>query len=193
MASIAGEGIVLRAWERDDVRTLWETSQTTDDRGQRQRDWLEPPKSLAQLEQEFEANVSDPDPTVVRLVIEAEGRAIGDIDLFHIDQRCRNAVVGLGIWREEDRGRGYGTDALRTLLRWAYRHLNLHRIELSVEPDNVRAIRVYEKLGFVREGMRREHHYDDGTFQDELIMGLLGREFESSDRAGRGSRLDVRR
>jgi len=182
MAWIAGERIVLRAWERDDARALWEAAQTADDRGQRMRDWLEPPKSLAQLEAEFDGNVSDPDPTVVRMVIEAEGRAIGDIDLFHIDQRSRNAVVGLGIWREEDRGRGYGTDALRAMLRWAFRHLNLHRIELSVEPDNARAVRVYEKLGFVREGMRREHHYDDGCYQDELIMGLLGREFEALDR-----------
>ena len=64
----------------------------------------------------------------------------------------------------------------------AVRHLNLHRVELSVEPDNARAVRVYEKLGFVREGMRREHHYDDGCFRDELIMGVLGREFESLDR-----------
>jgi RimJ/RimL family protein N-acetyltransferase len=181
MAWLAGEHIVLRAWERDDVRALWESAQTVDDSGQRLRDWLEPPKSLAQLEQEFDANVSDPDPAVVRMVIEADGRAVGDIDLFHIDQRNRNADVGLGIWRAEDRGRGYGTDALRTMLRWGFRHLNLHRIELSVEPENLRAVHVYEKLGFVREGMRREHHYDDGTYRDELIMALLGREFESTD------------
>jgi len=67
------------------------------------------------------------------------------------------------------------------MLRWGFRHLNLHRIELSVEPENLRAVHVYEKLGFVREGMRREHHYDDGTYRDELIMALLGREFESTD------------
>jgi len=66
MAWLAGEHIVLRAWERDDVRALWESAQTVDDSGQRLRDWLEPPKSLAQLEQEFDANVSDPDPAVVR-------------------------------------------------------------------------------------------------------------------------------
>ena len=184
MAWIAGSRIVLRAWERDDVLAQWEAAQTADATGQRLRDWLEPPKSFVQREQEFEANQSEPDPTVVRMIIEADGRAVGDIDLFHIDQRSRNAVVGLGIWREEDRGRGFGTDALRTMLRWAFRHLNMHRIELSVEPDNGRAVRIYEKLGFVREGLRREHHFDDGCMRDELIMGLLDREFESADRAG---------
>jgi RimJ/RimL family protein N-acetyltransferase len=182
MAWIAGDRVILRAWERDDVRAQWEAAQTADATGDRQRDWLEPPKSLFQREQEFEANQSEPEPTVVRMVIEAEGRALGDIDLFHIEQRDRNAVVGLGIWCEEDRGKGYGTDALRAMLRWAFRHLNMHRIELSVEPENQRAVRVYEKLGFVREGLRREHHFDDGCFRDEMIMGILRREFEARER-----------
>ena len=88
---------------------------------------------------------------------------MGDIDLFHIEQRNRNAMVGLGIWRAEDRGRGYGSDALRTMMRWAFRHLNLHRLELSVDPDNAPALRIYRKLGFVDEGRRREQHFDDGS------------------------------
>jgi len=182
MAWIAGDRVILRAWERDDVRAHWEAAQTADTMGERLRDWLEPPKSLFQREQEFEANQSEPDPTVIRMIIEAEGRPIGDIDLFHIEPRNRNALVGLGIWREEDRGKGYGADALRSALRWAFRHLNMHRIELSVEPDNRRAVRVYEKLGFVKEGLRREHHFDDGCFRDEMIMADLRREFEARDR-----------
>ncbi len=181
MAWIAGDRVILRAWERDDVRAQWEAAQTADTTGDRLRDWLEPPKSLFQREQEFEANQTEPDPAVVRMIIEAEGRAIGDIDLFHIEPRNRNAVVGLGIWCEDDRGRGYGTDALRAMLRWAFRHLNMHRVELSVEPENGPAVRVYEKLGFVREGLRREHHFDDGCFRDDLIMGVLRREFEARD------------
>ncbi len=181
MAWIAGDRVMLRAWERDDVRRHWEASQTGDALGQRLRDWHEPPKSLYQREQEFEADQSEPDAAVVHLIIEAEGRPVGDIDIFHIDQRSRNAVVGLGIWREEDCCKGYGTDALRAALRWAFRHLNMHRIELNVEPENMRAIRVYENLGFVQEGRRREHHFDDGCFRDELIMGILRGEFEALD------------
>ena len=184
MAWIAGEHVVLRAWERDDLRTHWESSQTADALGQRLRDWHEPPRSLQQLEQDFDNWHADPDPSVVRLIIEADGRAVGDIDLFHIDQRDRNALVGLGIWNADDRNRGYGGDALRAMLRWAFRHLNLHRVELSVEPENVSATRVYEKLGFVLEGLRREHHYDDGCYHDEQIMAILRREFEAREHAG---------
>jgi RimJ/RimL family protein N-acetyltransferase len=181
MAWITGEKVILRAWEREDVHAQWDAAQSPDARGQRLRDWLEPPQSLFQREQEFEANQADNDPAVVRMIIEAAGRPVGDIDLFHIEVRNRNALVGLGIWRLEDRDKGYGTDALRTMLRWAFRHLNMRRVELSVEPENEAAVHIYEKLGFVREGMRREHHYDDGRYRDELIMGILHREFEARD------------
>lgn len=181
MAWIAGERVVLRAWERDDVQAYWEASQSADALGQRQRDWYEPPRSLTQLEQEFEAQQEETEDGIVRLVIEADGRAVGDIDLFHIEQRNRNALVGLGIWRLEDRCRGYGSDALRTLMRWAFRHLNLHRLELSVDPENEVALHVYEKLGFVVEGRRREQHFDDGCYHDEIVMGVLRREFEALD------------
>jgi RimJ/RimL family protein N-acetyltransferase len=181
MAWIAGERVMLRAWERADVQACWEAAQSGEALGQRLRDWLEPPRSLYQREQEFEAVQGEPDPTVVRMIIEADGHAVGDIDLFHIETRNRNTLVGIGIWRAEDRGNGYGTDALRTMLRWAFRHLNLRRVELSVEPENETAVHVYEKVGFVVEGRRREHHYDDGCYRDELIMAVLRREFEALD------------
>jgi RimJ/RimL family protein N-acetyltransferase len=185
MAWIAGQLVNLRAWERDDVRLAWEAAQSSDALGQRLRDWFEPPKSLQQMEQEFDSSLAEPDPEVVRMIIEAEGRVVGDIDLFHMDQRNRNALIGIGIWRPEDRCRGYGRDAMSALISWAFRHQNLHRIELSVEPENAVALRVYEKLGFVVEGRRREHHYDDGCYRDELIMGLLRRDFEARERAAR--------
>jgi RimJ/RimL family protein N-acetyltransferase len=182
MAWITGDSVRLRAWERDDVQIRRETDQTADSTEQRLRDWHEPPRSLAQREQEFDESLAEPDSTVVALVIEAAGRPVGDINFFAIDQRSRTAAVGLSIWRPQDRGKGYGTDALRAFLRWGFRHLNLHRVELTVAPDNAPAIYVYETLGFTVEGRRREHHFEDGCYVDELLMGLLRREFEASDR-----------
>jgi RimJ/RimL family protein N-acetyltransferase len=179
MAWIKGEKVKLRAWERDDVQVRWETDQTADTTEQRLRDWHEPPRSLAQREQEFDEALAEPDATVVAMIIEAEGRPIGDINFFGMDQRSRHATVGLSIWRPEDRNRGYGTDALRAFLAWGFRHLNLNRVELTVAPDNDAAVHVYEKLGFTVEGRRRQHHYDDGCFVDELLMGLLADEFQA--------------
>jgi len=181
MAWIAGEHVVLRAWERDDVRLRWETEQTADATESRLRDWHEAPRSLQQREAEFDAQATEPDPTVVALIIEAAGTVIGDINLFEVQTRNRSCRVGLSIWRASDRGRGYGGDALHALLRWAFREFNMHRVELSVDPSNERALRLYEKLGFVREGTRREAHYDDGRFIDEVIMGILDSEFDARD------------
>jgi RimJ/RimL family protein N-acetyltransferase len=180
MAWIKGDNVILRAWERDDIQVRWETDQTADTSEQRLRDWHEPPRSLAQREQEFDESLAEPDPAVVALVIEAEGRPVGDITFFAIDQRSRYATVGLSIWRSDDRNKGYGADAMRAFLSWGFRHLNLHRVELTVAPDNAAAVHVYEKLGFKIEGRRRQHHYDDGCYVDELVMGLLAEEFEAA-------------
>lgn len=179
MAWIAGERVVLRAWERDDVQVRWQTEQTTDTTEIRMRDWHEPPRSLQQREAEFEAQQAEPDATTVALIIEAEGRPVGDINLFHVEPRNSNAAVGMSIWRAEDRGRGFGSDAMRALLGWAFRQLNLHRVELSVDPANAAAIAVYRKAGFIEEGRRREAHFTDGAYTDDLMMGILRRDFEA--------------
>jgi RimJ/RimL family protein N-acetyltransferase len=181
MAWIAGDRVVLRAWERDDIRVRWEAEQSADAETERLRDWHEPPRSLLRREQEWEAEQSDPDASVVSLVIVADGRAVGDVNLFQIETRNRHALVGLSLWRPEDRDHGYGGDALRAMLRWGFGHLNLHRIELSVDAENARAIRVYERLGFVREGRRRQHHFDGGAYHDELTMAILDNEFFALD------------
>lgn len=177
MAWIAGERVVLRAWERNDIRARWEADQTADTTEVRLRDWHEPPRSLAYREQEFDAAITEPDESAVQLIIEAEGRPVGDINLFEIDVRNRRASIGLSVWRQDDRNKDYGTDAMRALLGWAFREYNLHRVELSVDPSNAAAIRVYEKLGFVPEGRRREAHYSGGIFIDDITMGLLRSEF----------------
>lgn len=187
MAWITGGRVVLRAWEQDDVRIRWETDQTADATELRLRDWHHAPKSFAQREAELESEAED--DTVVRLVMVAEDRVIGDINLFEIDMRNRSARLGLSIWRAEDRNRGYGSDAVTALVRWGFRELSLHRIELSVDPANARAIRVYEKIGFVREGIRREAHYADGRFGDDLLMGLLDHEFEEHQTARMEERI----
>jgi RimJ/RimL family protein N-acetyltransferase len=191
MAWIAGEHVILRAWERDDVRRRWESEQTPDATEPRLRDWHEPPRSLQQREVEFDAQAAEPDSSVVELIIEVSGEVVGDINLFDVQTRNRCCRVGLSIWRASDRGRGYGGDALRALLRWAFREFNMHRVELSVDPSNERAIRLYERLGFAREGVRREAHYDDGRFIDDVVMGLLDREFDARD-AARSADAQVR-
>jgi RimJ/RimL family protein N-acetyltransferase len=179
MPWIAGRQVVLRAWERDDVRAAWEAAQSPDGKGEELRDWYKPPRSLEEMEREFERTAAEPPADVIEFIIQAEGRPIGDVDLFRIDERNRSATVGLGIWRAEDRGKGYGYDALQALMRWSFDHLNMHRVELSCDPENHAARAIYEKVGFVLEGRRRKQHFQRGDYHDELIMGLLREDFDA--------------
>ena len=67
--------------------------------------------------------------------------------------------------------------AVRLALQYAFDHLNLERVALRVQADNLRAIRAYEKAGFVREGCLRRDAYRDGAYVDVLCMGILREEF----------------
>jgi len=77
-------------------------------------------------------------------------------------------------------GQGYGTDAIRVLLRYAFRELGLHKIFLRVLVSNTRAIRCYEKCGFKREGLHRQELYVGGQWHDLIYMGLLASEYQEA-------------
>lgn len=79
----------------------------------------------------------------------------------------------------EEQGKGYGSEALALGLRFAFHELNLRRVQLTVFAYNTRAISLYERLGFVREGVYREFLERDGSFHDMLLYGLLRREWEA--------------
>lgn len=78
--------------------------------------------------------------------------------------------------------KGYGTEAMQLLLAFAFRELNLHRVQLTVFAYNQRAIALYENLGFQREGVYRELLQRDGARHDMLLYGLLRREWEATTR-----------
>jgi RimJ/RimL family protein N-acetyltransferase len=74
--------------------------------------------------------------------------------------------------------KGYGTFAVTHLLNYAFRDLNLNRVYLYVFENNERAIRLYRKVGFVREGLMRQSEYINGTYISLIVMGLLRDECE---------------
>ncbi len=141
------------------------------------------PFSLAQEERWFE-NLQDrlEKRELVALTIEtAEGAHIGNISLFDIRWKDRCAELGVTIGDKSYWNRGFGTDAVRTMLRVAFHDLNLHRVFLRVHADNVRGIRCYEKAGFRKEGALRESVFRDGAYRDMVVMGILTSEYGSRD------------
>ena len=107
----------------------------------------------------------------------ADDKLLGDIDLFVANWTGRDAFVGLGIGEREFWGKGYGTDVMRVILRYAFTEVNLNRVTLNVFEYNPRAIRSYEKAGFRHEGRMRQFLNKEGRRWDMLFMGILREEW----------------
>ena len=97
---------------------------------------------------------------------------LGLATLANIDWVHRSCIFHIMIG-EKAQGKGVGTFSLREMVRHAFFDLGLNRIELSVLEDNARAIKLYEKCGFVYEGRKRAAAFKNGTFKDMLMMSLL--------------------
>jgi RimJ/RimL family protein N-acetyltransferase len=122
------------------------------------------------------AALATPDDSVLD---SPQGRFIGTARLHSILWSDRKASVALGIFDRRFWSHGYGTDALGLLMRFAFDDLELHRLRLRVLRYNHRAIRCYEKCGFVPEGVERESALVDGAWHDDVLMGILESEYRA--------------
>ncbi len=113
------------------------------------------------------------------ILLKRTNELLGEVVLNEIDSINRSANIRIGIQKSQHRGKGYGTEALIEMLRYGFNTLNLHRIHLGVYTFNPRAIHVYEKIGFKREGVERDSLYLDGEFHDMITMSILEDEFRS--------------
>lgn len=106
-----------------------------------------------------------------------DSKLIGEIGLDVVNWPGRDAFVGLGIGETEYWNKGYGTDVMNVLLRFAFTEINLRRVSLGVFEYNPRAIRSYEKAGFRHEGRLRRLLNREGRRWDNLFMGILREEW----------------
>lgn len=106
-----------------------------------------------------------------------DDRLLGEIDLSVTSWGSRDAFVGIGIGERESWGKGYGTDAMNLILRYAFTELNLRRVTLNVFEFNQRAVRSYEKVGFRMEGRQRQAIQREGRRWDVLYMGIMQEEW----------------
>jgi RimJ/RimL family protein N-acetyltransferase len=110
-----------------------------------------------------------------------DDRLIGFVAFDGIDWRHGDTFVAIGIGEPAYRGRGYGTDAMRRLLRYGFTELNLCRIQLNVFSYNERAMQSYRKVGFVEEGRQRGILLRDGQRWDLIYMSLLRAEWQEQN------------
>jgi RimJ/RimL family protein N-acetyltransferase len=137
------------------------------------------PMSRAAEERWLERMTSQPPEDGLALAIEvrADVRHIGTIGLSAPSREHRRSTLGIMIGDKECWSRGYGTDAVLTLLRHAFEFMNLHRIDLRVWSENERAIACYRRCGFALEGRLRQDLYQSGRYHDVLVMSVLQPEF----------------
>lgn len=179
MSIIYGKRIRLRAVEQEDVAKFHE--------------WVNDPEvtrglamylpySMKDEESWFE-NVGKHDPHEKPFAIDIKKgkgwKLIGNCGTFGISLVNRNCELGIMIGDKAEWNKGYGAEAMSLLLQHGFETLNLNRIFLRVYEDNVRAVRSYEKAGFVLEGRQRQAVYKHGKYEDVLFMSVLRSEWDS--------------
>jgi len=171
---LGGTKVRLRAVEPADYELIWR--------------WLNNPEvaqywglpghtvSLPEVRRDEESQASR--GTSRKYIIEAlDSTPIGEIDYYDLEWKPRSAWVSILIGDTAFWGGGFGTDAMRTLLRYLFAELGLHRVTLTVHETNARAIRSYEKNGFVREGLLRDWAFFNGRYVNGVIMSVLAADF----------------
>ncbi len=114
--------------------------------------------------------------TGARLAVESDGTFLGWCSVSRWNPEFRSAALGY-CYNEAAWGHGYGTEAARALLGWAFDAMDLNRVQAEADTRNAASGRVLEKLGFVREGTLREDCIVNGEVSDSWVYGLLRREW----------------
>jgi len=179
---IPGDLVRLRPIERDDLPRYvrWFADPEV-----RRHLEVAVPFSLAQEERWYEDLQEQiaRQETMVWAIETGDGVHIGSVGLHNIHWQDRSAELGILIGEKTYWDRGYGADAVRTLLRLGFEEMNLHRIYLRVDDDNLRAIRCYEKCEFKEEGKMRDATFREGRYHHQHLMSILRPEFQFEERA----------
>jgi RimJ/RimL family protein N-acetyltransferase len=178
---LLGERVRLRGLREDDVPTLaaWEMDPA---RLATLSNWVVPPSEASARERLAKWSANDRDDVGFAIDTRDDPPVlVGNVHLWGARAKDRCATVGIALGREHI-GRGYGTDAMRVLVGYAFREMGLHRVQLEVAAFNPAGIRAYEKAGFVEEGRRRESVWHDGRWYDEVLMSIIDHEWAAARR-----------
>ena len=125
----------------------------------------------------IESQLSPSAESRIFTILTKKGEPIGNVGFNKINYVTRHAVIGIMIGETRFWDKGYGTDAMRTLIRFGFEELGMVKMELGVHAVNARAITCYKKCGFVVEGRQRKHDFYRGEYRDSLNMGILREEW----------------
>jgi RimJ/RimL family protein N-acetyltransferase len=168
---LTGERVVLRPIQSWDRERLYDLVETIEIRALASND-PPLPLSLEEIEARDRRWLEQSHHDSAWFTIDADEETIGMCGLQHIDHFHARAEVGIRLGKEYW-SKGFGQDAVRTLVDYGFRLLNLEKISLHVIADDERAVGAYVKAGFVEEGRLRNHLWFDGARHDELVMAVF--------------------
>lgn len=169
---LQGKNVLLRALEREDLVLLhrYNNDLETEVLGGGDPPM---PQALARLQASFESDWSRGGRDGTAFALEVAGQFIGQAALFQFDTVAQTCALGITIGDSSFRGKGYGKEAVELLLGHAFQHRNQHKVWLTVNGNNGRAIRAYRACGFVEEGRLRQQVWNSGAYIDLVYMGVL--------------------
>lgn len=142
-------------------------------------DYMPPiPQSKEEVDKTFRDYVKNEESEVFAIKLSGNNQIIGIAGFDDIIKENKVATLFIGIGDKKVRGRGYGKEALNSLLEYGFEHLDFHRIQLNVLEFNTAAISLYEKAGFKKEGTYREFVLRDNKRYDLLLYGILKSEWK---------------
>lgn len=123
-------------------------------------------------------------------VADEQDEYLGTVSLKHYSSRDKNAEFAISL-RPGSRGKGIGEEAIRKMLRLAFEEWEMEKVYLNVLPDNIRAVRLYERCGFLCEGEFYRHLYLHGKYQNVRWYGMVRGNYISKfmDSRGGGRRI----
>lgn len=172
MITLKGENIYLRALEPEDLEfihtiendeTIWEISNTIT------------PYSKYLIKQYLEQAHKDIfEVKQLRLVISSyKEESLGMIDLFDFDFKNGRAGVGILVKETNNRGKGYGYEALKLLTDYCFTHLDLHQLYCSISEENNASIKLFTNQGFEKIGLKKDWIHSDGSYKNEYLFQLI--------------------
>lgn len=171
--NIYGKKVILRAMEPTDcelVREMFNDPEIED----LVVGWAFPLSKYAQ-EKWYEKHYADQE---FRFIIDTkEDGAIGVATLLDIDWKNRMAQHGIKLANKESRGKGYGTDTVMAIMRYAFDEMGLNRLNSSWFPENIPSKSMYMKCGWKEEGIRRNYIYKHGKYRDLVETGILATDY----------------
>jgi RimJ/RimL family protein N-acetyltransferase len=174
---LVGEKIRLTAFNQDDLPAVTRWYQNADFIRHLEATPVRP-KTEDVLKKWLEEGQTNPNDFLFALRPLTGSDPIGFVKLDDVLWNQQTGWLAVGIGDPANQGKGFGYEAMQLILTFAFQELNLRRVQLTVFSYNQRAVTMYEKLGFKREGIFREFLHRDGQFYDMYLYGLLRREWK---------------